>query len=200
METDHEKGEKRVGLFFKSSKAREEEQRLREIRKNRERIEAERKAGMAATRAYQQEHKEELQAWAQAGDEVAALVRDDRVLICGPSRFAIMMEHDRLRDAKEVVEFLSKDPAEIGNKCRETEPSWLLLLYNEPDLAAFARKILEVCPSVMILAVVKAPEALSAGESQLRQAHVMGVAKCSCKIDEFAQALKKVKQASGQPD
>ena len=182
-----------MGLFFKS---REEEQRLREIRKNRERIEAERKAGMAATRAYQQEHKEELQAWAQAGDEVAALVRDDRVLICGPSRFAIMMEHDRLRDAKEVVEFLSKDPAEIGNKCRETEPSWLLLLYNEPDLAAFARKILEVCPSVRILA----PEALSAGESQLRQAHVMGVAKCSCKIDEFARALRKVKQASGQPD
>ena len=51
-----------MGLFFKP---KEEEQRLREIRKNRERIEAERKAGMAATRAYQQEHKEELQAWAQ---------------------------------------------------------------------------------------------------------------------------------------
>lgn len=51
-----------MGLFFKS---REEEQRLREIRKNRKRIEAERRAGMAATRAYQQEHKEKLQAWAQ---------------------------------------------------------------------------------------------------------------------------------------
>lgn len=50
-----------MGLFFKSR----EEQRLREIRKNRERTEAERRAGMAATRAYQQEHKEKLQAWAQ---------------------------------------------------------------------------------------------------------------------------------------
>ena len=47
-----------MGLFFKS---REEEQRLREIRKNRKRIEAERRAGMAATRAYQQEHKEKWQ-------------------------------------------------------------------------------------------------------------------------------------------
>ena len=51
-----------MGLFFKS---REEEQRLREIRKNRDRTEAERKAGMAATRAYQQEHKEKLQASGQ---------------------------------------------------------------------------------------------------------------------------------------
>ena len=65
METGHEKGEIRVGLFFKSSKAREEEQRLREIRKNRDRTEAERRAGMAATRAYQQEHKEKLQASGQ---------------------------------------------------------------------------------------------------------------------------------------
>ena len=54
-----------MGLFFKSSKAREEEQRLREIRKNRDRTEAERRAGMAATRAYQQEHKEKLQASGQ---------------------------------------------------------------------------------------------------------------------------------------
>ena len=50
-----------MGLFFKSR----EEQRLREIRKNRDRTEAERRAGMDATRAYQQEHKEKLQAWAQ---------------------------------------------------------------------------------------------------------------------------------------
>ena len=46
-----------MGLFFKSR----EEQRLREIRKNRDRTEAERRAGMAATRAYQQEHKEKWQ-------------------------------------------------------------------------------------------------------------------------------------------
>lgn len=62
MKNDPKKREIIVGLFFKS---REEEQRLREIRKNRDRIEAERRAGMAATRAYQQEHKEKLQAWAQ---------------------------------------------------------------------------------------------------------------------------------------
>lgn len=62
MKNDPKKREIIVGLFFKS---REEEQRLREIRKNRDRTEAERKAGMAATRAYQQEHKEKLQAWAQ---------------------------------------------------------------------------------------------------------------------------------------
>lgn len=62
MKNDPKKREIIVGLFFKS---REEEQRLREIRKNRDRTEAERRAGMAATRAYQQEHKEKLQAWAQ---------------------------------------------------------------------------------------------------------------------------------------
>ena len=50
-----------MGLFFKSR----EEQRLREIRKNRDRTEAERRAGMAATRAYQQEHKEKWQASGQ---------------------------------------------------------------------------------------------------------------------------------------
>ena len=61
MKNDPKKGEIIVGLFFKSSKAREEEQRLREIRKNRDRTEAERRAGMAATRAYQQEHKEKWQ-------------------------------------------------------------------------------------------------------------------------------------------
>lgn len=61
MKNDPKKREIIVGLFFKSR----EEQRLREIRKNRERIEAERKAGMAATRAYQQEHKEKLQASGQ---------------------------------------------------------------------------------------------------------------------------------------
>lgn len=61
MKNDPKKREIIVGLFFKSR----EEQRLREIRKNRDRIEAERRAGMAATRAYQQEHKEKLQAWAQ---------------------------------------------------------------------------------------------------------------------------------------
>ena len=57
MKNDPKKREIIVGLFFKSM---EEEQRLREIRKNRDRIEAERKAGMAAARAYQQEHKEKL--------------------------------------------------------------------------------------------------------------------------------------------
>ena len=62
MKNDPKKREIIVGLFFKS---REEEQRLREIRKNRERIEAERRAGMAATRAYQQEHIEQLQASGQ---------------------------------------------------------------------------------------------------------------------------------------
>lgn len=61
MKNDPKKREIIVGLFFKSR----EEQRLREIRKNRDRTEAERRAGMAATRAYQQEHKEKLQAWAQ---------------------------------------------------------------------------------------------------------------------------------------
>ena len=57
MKNDPKKREIIVGLFFKSR----EEQRLREIRKNRDRTEAERRAGMAATRAYQQEHKEKWQ-------------------------------------------------------------------------------------------------------------------------------------------
>lgn len=186
-----------MGLFFKSREEREEQKRLKEAEEKRRALEKDRARNMESVRAFQKEHKEEIGTKVRAEEEIAALIREDRILICGPSMVGIMMERDRLRDAKEVVTFLSAVPDEIGKKCGEVEPSLLLFLCDDPDPVKAAQRITALYPAAVILVLLKDPDSLRRSTEGLKAARIMAVAKRSCPAEEFAAALKKAKEAAG---
>lgn len=177
-----------MGLFSKKSKIN------KEFKKEVERLETERKEGEKAVQAYREEHKDELQKTIEAVDSVDALIAEERILVSGASRFAIMTECDCVKAAKEVADILSTNPDEIGEKCKEYKPTILILMYDKPDLVAFARKIIELYSSVSILALIAEPDSLTYSPSELKEVHIMGVAKRPCSKEGHAEVLKKLKQ------
>lgn len=179
-----------MGLFFKSKNRK----LSKEFKQEAARIEAETNKGMAAVRAYQEENKEKLQAMVAAEDELNELIGTERILVCGASSFTNMLLKDLLKRAKEVYDILSTDSSEIGKKCLEMKPSILVLRYDEPDLVAFAHEIMKIYPDVVIMAILKEPDSLPYSESELREAHVMGVAKFPCQAEELVKALKEIKK------
>lgn len=178
-----------MGLFSKKAKKNKEfSEAIKKIEKDEKKWEKD-------VKAYREEHKEEIQRSVKAEDEINECIKDERILVSGGSSFAIMAECSVVKNAKEVANILSANPAEIGQKCKEFKPTLLIVMYDEPDLIAFAQKIMEFYPTVSILALIREPDSLTSSALELKKAHIAGVAKRPCSTEEFAKVLKIIKQS-----
>lgn len=125
--------------------------------------------------------------------QVASMFDGERTLIWGESMFLNMMVQDFTCKAENVVTFVSKEPEKLLEKCKEFQPTILVLTGEPENLPEFLKQIAPGCPDAAIIISSSKPELLPYSKSELEAAHVCAVLKKPFVREDFLDAIQNIK-------
>ena len=89
--------------------------------------------------------------------------------------------------------FVSKEPEKLLEKCKEFQPTILVLTGEPENLPEFLKQIAPGCPDAAIIISSSKPELLPYSKSELEAAHVCAVLKKPFVREDFLGAIQNIK-------
>ena len=125
--------------------------------------------------------------------QIASMFDGERTLIWGESMVLNMMVQDFTCKAENVVTFVSKEPEKLLEKCKEFQPTILVLTGEPENLPEFLKQIAPGCPDAAIIISSSKPELLPYSKSELEAAHVCAVLKKPFGREDFLGAIQNIR-------